>query len=80
MPVYEYRCGSCEAELEVIVLPPDSAPSACPECGGDLVRRWSRLGVRLEGWGFARNDALLPEGSRRKPFREISEKASELFD
>lgn len=80
MPIYEYRCGSCEATLEVIVLPSEAPPKACPDCGGTLARRWSRLGVRLEGWGFARNDALLPETKGRKPFRQVKDKASELFD
>jgi putative FmdB family regulatory protein len=80
VPIYEYRCTSCEASTEVIVLPGESPPSACSSCGGELRRRWSRLGVRLEGWGFARNDALLPDDGRRKPFRKIRDKASELFD
>lgn len=80
MPIYEYRCSSCESTVEVIVLPTESPPTACPDCGGTLTRLWSRLGVRLEGWGFARNDALLPDDRRRKPFRQIKDKASELFD
>lgn len=80
MPIYEYRCASCQATHEVIVLPLEDPPRACPDCGGVLARRWSRVGVRLDGWGFARNDALLPESSRRKPFRQIRDKAAELFD
>ncbi len=80
MPIYEYRCASCQVTHEVIVLSGESAPEACPACGGELARRWSRVAVRLEGWGFARNDALLPEGRRRKSFRQIRDKAAELFD
>ena len=80
MPVFEYRCASCATELEVIVLPSEEQPTACTECGGMLERRWSRLGVQLVGWGFARNDALLPEGRRRQSFRRLRDKASELFD
>lgn len=80
MPIFEYRCGSCEATHEVIVLPSERPPRACPDCGGDLKRRWSRVGVSFQGWGFARNDALLPDDRKRKPFRQIRDKAAELFD
>ena len=47
MPVYEYRCASCAGEIEEIVLPGEQPPAACPACGGELVRRWSRVGVQL---------------------------------
>lgn len=80
MPIYEYRCRSCAATHEIIVLAGESVPEACPACGGPLKRLWSRLGVSLHGWGFARTDSLLPESPKRKPFRQIRDKASELFD
>ena len=80
MPVFEYRCTACSTELEEIVLPGEAAPQACPECGGELARRWSRVGVQLVGWGFARNDAMIGDDGKRKPFRQIRDKAAELFD
>lgn len=80
MPVFEFACESCGAPLEVIVLPGEERPDACPDCGGALKRRWSRVGARFVGWGFARNDALLSEDRPRKSFKQVSEKASELFD
>lgn len=80
MPVFEYRCESCGTDLEEIVLPGESAPSTCGGCGGVLVRRWSRVGVSLVGWGFARNDAMLPDNGKRRSFKQIRDKASELFD
>jgi putative FmdB family regulatory protein len=80
MPVFEYRCAACSAELEVIVLPSETAPRTCPACGGELERRWSRVGVQLVGWGFSRNDSLLPDDGRRKSFKQIRDKAAELFD
>ncbi len=80
MPIFEYRCTGCEKTLEVIVLQGEKAPEACPDCGKPLKRRWSRVGVRLVGWGFARNDALLPSDGKRRPFKEVRDKASELFD
>lgn len=80
MPVFEYRCDACEHELEVIVLPSEKAPTKCPECGGKLRKRWSRVGVNLVGWGFARNDAMLPDSGSRGRFKDVKNKASELFD
>ncbi|HYZ93217.1 MAG TPA: FmdB family zinc ribbon protein [Actinomycetota bacterium] len=80
MPIYEYRCTSCGSSHEFIVLSGESAPSRCPDCKGPLKRLWSRLGVSLHGWGFARNDALLPDRPGRKSFKQIRDKASELFD
>ena len=80
MPVFEYRCASCSAEREEIVLPGEAPPRTCTECDGPLVRRWSRVGVQLVGWGFARNDALLSDDGPRRPFNAIRDKAAQLFD
>lgn len=80
VPIYDYRCEGCGADHEVIVLPPETPPTACPDCGSALTRRYGRVGVQLVGWGFARNDALVPEGRSRKDFRAIRDKAAELFD
>lgn len=80
MPIFEYSCSDCEAALEVIVLPGEQNPQRCPECGGDLRRRWSRVGVQLVGWGFASNDKLVGDDRPRKPFRKLRDKAAELFD
>ena len=80
MPVFEYRCGACHEACEVIVLPGEDAPEACPACGGELRRLWSRVGIQLVGWGFARNDAMLPDDRKRRSFKQIRDKAAELFD
>ena len=80
MPVFEYRCESCAHLLEVIVLPGEEAPEACPECSGPLVRRWSRVGAQFVGWGFSRTDSLMSDDRPRKPFKQVRDKAAELFD
>ncbi len=80
MPVFEYRCSGCSTVVEAIVLQGEEAPTVCPDCGEPLRRRWSRIGTQLVGWGFARNDALIPDDRPRKAFRAIRDKASELFD
>jgi len=80
MPVFEYRCRGCAVTHEVIVLAGETAPDACPDCGGELQRLWSRIGTQMVGWGFARNDALIPDTGKRRPFKTVRDKASELFD
>ena len=80
VPVFDYCCSDCGMTHEVIVLAGEEPPSSCPACSGPLQRRWSRVGVQLVGWGFARNDAMLSDSKPRRPFRTIRDKASELFD
>lgn len=80
MPVFEYRCASCEGQHEAIVLRGESPPASCPDCGGELVRRWSRVGVQLMGWGFSKTDSLVPDRPGRASYKKIRDKAAELFD
>lgn len=80
MPVFEYRCAGCSAETEVIVLPGEQAPASCDQCGGELRRRWSRVGVQLIGWGFSKTDSLVADRPGRADFKKLRDKAGELFD
>lgn len=81
MPLYEYVCTACGQSREHLV-PHERAdrPGPCPACDGDLRRRFSRVGVRLEGWGFARNDAMIPERPGRPDYHTIRERAERISD
>lgn len=82
MPVYEYRCEGCD-EMVDRLLPHDEAdqPGRCPLCGGELRRRFSRVAVRYEGWGFNSTDRLVPDRpGGRNDFREVRERAEKLAD
>lgn len=82
MPVYEYRCDTCEHELDR-VLPHEQAdaPGPCPACGGaSLRRRFSRVAVKLEGWGFSRTDGMVPDRPGRGDFRTVRERAERIAD
>lgn len=67
MPLYEYRCGTCDMSFER--LEPFSAPAVktCPECGGQANRL---LGVPLlhfkgSGWyvtDYAKRDTSSEDG------------------
>ena len=82
MPVYEYACRTCGARSDRI-LPHERAhePGPCPECDGELVRRFSRVAVRLTGWGFKATDALVPDRpGGRNDFHAVRERADKLSD
>lgn len=57
MPIYEYRCNSCGAELEKLQKISDSPLVQCPECGKDaLVKLVSASSFRLKGSGWYETD------------------------
>jgi putative FmdB family regulatory protein len=80
VPVYEYRCTVCGTSLEEIRPMGAGPPGPCPECGGERKRVYGRVGVRFSGWGFERNDSLLPGDRRRKDFKKLRDKAEEISE
>jgi putative FmdB family regulatory protein len=80
VPVYEYRCRSCEATLEEIQPMGAGPPGPCRRCGGELRRLYGRVGVRFSGWGFRQTDALAPDDRPRKDFGRLREKAEEITE
>lgn len=57
MPIYEYRCESCKAELEKIQKISDPPLTECPQCGkASLVKLVSASGFRLKGSGWYETD------------------------
>jgi putative FmdB family regulatory protein len=80
MPVYEYVCRGC-AEVEEHLQPLGSdAPGPCQACGGALRRRWSRVAVKYQGWGFTSTDKLLPVDRQLPDFRALRERAERISD
>lgn len=81
MPVYEYACADCGERVERL-LPHERAtePGPCPACAGTLERRFSRVAVKLQGWGFAGTDGMVADRPGRGSFREVQERAERLSD
>jgi putative FmdB family regulatory protein len=53
MPIYEYLCGGCEHEFEVMQRITADSGATCPECGGDKCRRlMSQTSFKLKGSGW----------------------------
>lgn len=82
MPVYEYVCAVCGRRTDRI-LPHDRAdePGPCPDCDGELSRRFSRVAVRYDSWGFNATDGLVPDRpGGRNDFKTVRERAEKLSD
>lgn len=57
MPIYEYRCQSCNHELEVMQKLSDPELSDCPSCGRPALKKLiSVVGFRLKGGGWYETD------------------------
>ena len=57
MPIYEYRCQSCNHELEVMQKLSDPELSDCPSCGQPQLKKLiSAVGFRLKGSGWYETD------------------------
>ena len=80
MPVYEYRCRACGATEEHLQPMGSDAPGPCEACGGELRKRFSRVGVRYQGWGFASTDKLASGDGPRKDYRTLRERAERIAD
>ena len=81
MPVYEYACRAC-GEVEEHLQPLGAGvPGPCQACGGELRRRFTRLAVKYQGWGFTSTDKLLPEDRQAgKDYRALRERAERIAD
>jgi putative FmdB family regulatory protein len=80
VPVYEYRCHACGAIEEHLQPMGAEAPGPCQACGGELRRRFSRVAVRYQGWGFDSTDKLVSGDRPRKDFRTLRERAEQIAD
>lgn len=80
MPLYEYVCRTCGNAEEHLQPLGAGAPGPCEACGGELRRRYGRVAVRYQGWGYTSTDKLLPEGRRQQDFRTLRERAERIAE
>jgi putative FmdB family regulatory protein len=52
MPVYEYRCESCQNQFELRQKFADPPASECPACGGPVHKMISSAAFSLKGGGW----------------------------
>jgi putative FmdB family regulatory protein len=64
MPIYEYKCQSCENELEKLQRISDPPLTDCPSCDEPALERLiSAAGFRLKGAGWYETD--FKKGSKK---------------
>ena len=57
MPIYEYRCSSCDAQKDVMQKISDAPLTTCPECGKEtLAKQITAAGFQLKGSGYYATD------------------------
>lgn len=56
LPLYEYRCTSCGNRFEKIQKVNDAPETACPKCGGELIRPLTVPALQFKGAGWYVND------------------------
>lgn len=57
MPIYEYRCQACGAEIEKLQKIADAPLIDCPKCAAPaLKKKISAAGFRLSGTGWYETD------------------------
>jgi putative FmdB family regulatory protein len=79
MPLYEYRCESCDHQFEVIQKFSDAPIAVCPKCGGGpVVKLLSSPAFQFKGSGwyitdYARKDKGGAGGSSSKDGEKSAE-------
>lgn len=77
MPLYEYHCTACGADLEVLHGLSEAPPKKCPECGKlKLVKQVSAAGFRLGGSGWYETDFKSDKDKKKNLVNEKSESST----
>ncbi|HZD60185.1 MAG TPA: FmdB family zinc ribbon protein [Anaerolineae bacterium] len=61
MPIYGYRCRSCNHTFEVVQSVNDDPIKDCPKCGDPVSKIFFPVGIAFKGSGFHVNDYKSPK-------------------
>ncbi|NQW24218.1 MAG: FmdB family transcriptional regulator [SAR202 cluster bacterium] len=61
MPRYDYRCGSCKNEFELVQTFAEAGSGTCPDCSGAGQRVYHSVPVIYKGSGFYTTDYGRPK-------------------
>jgi putative FmdB family regulatory protein len=81
MPLYEYRCESCQHQFEVIRKFSDAPLDVCPNCGaGPVVKLLSSPAFQFKGTGwyitdYARKDSAKADAAKSESAKTESAKS-----
>jgi putative FmdB family regulatory protein len=74
MPLYEYKCESCDAVFEVIQKFSDEPLATHPGCGGKVERLLSKAAFHLKGSGWYATDYAKSKRSGNSDSKKKEEK------
>ncbi len=57
MPTYAYACKDCSHAFDIQQSFTDDTLTVCPQCGGNLRKKFNSVGVVFKGSGFYRTDS-----------------------
>ncbi|WP_104101533.1 FmdB family zinc ribbon protein [Arthrobacter sp. 08Y14] len=57
MPTYAYACKDCSHTFDIQQSFTDDTLTVCPECSGNLRKKFNSVGVVFKGSGFYRTDS-----------------------
>ncbi|MDD5368749.1 MAG: zinc ribbon domain-containing protein [Anaerolineaceae bacterium] len=78
MPVYTYRCESCDIQFDRFQKFSEQALTRCPECGKKTLRKvFQPVGIVFKGSGFYSTDHRSPSGQSRYASAKSEEKSGE---
>jgi putative FmdB family regulatory protein len=75
MPIYEYTCRKCGANVEILQKLSDKPLVKCKECGGRLEKQWSQGGFQFKGSGWYVTDYGARKGTDKKSDGETGYKS-----
>lgn len=77
MPIYEYRCGDCGFQQEVIQKMADAPLHTCPKCGKETFSKMvTAAGFQLKGSGWYATDFKGAPATTAQPAKEASSETS----
>jgi putative FmdB family regulatory protein len=78
MPIYEYRCGACGFQQEILQKLSDAPLKDCPECGKPSMSKMvTAAGFQLKGSGWYATDFKNGPAAKSKPGDQPEAKADD---
>jgi len=78
MPIYEYRCGACGFQQEILQKLSDAPLKDCPECGKPSMSKMvTAAGFQLKGSGWYATDFKHGSTAKAKPADKPEAKADD---
>jgi putative FmdB family regulatory protein len=77
MPIYEYQCLKCSAQVETMQKVTDKPLKKCKRCGGKLEKQWSLSGFQFKGDGWYVTDYTGRKEEAKEETKAAESKSSE---